>query len=280
MRCSGASGRLAPLRVGSAQEKLPRIRHVLLDDLGVGIIQDPRAARRLDELRRPLDHAVTLTGLPGFDFARRRHLEALFGARFGFHFWHFEFSLFKFAHGPYRSFALASSFAGPPRGRRLRRAALQPRTKRSEAHWPILRPRTLWVRGARCPRRAPGDHSSFGRFASGTCAVTIVDTRLTICASGWLPGGVSEAQSKKRIEDCLAASNSGQSRERSHFGELQGAACPGLFRAPNEGLNSRGLRLAPRRGVASHQQRVFPPTLSASRSDAGSCEGMLFAVSA
>ena len=68
---------------------LPRVGHVLLDDLGIAIVEDAGAARFLDELGRALDHAVTLARLARLDFAGRGHLEALFSARFGFHFWHF-----------------------------------------------------------------------------------------------------------------------------------------------------------------------------------------------
>lgn len=92
LRCSVASGRLRGAESEATNNRArhsPRIRHVLLDDLRIRLVQHACAARGLDELRRAFDHAVTLTGLTGFDLAGRRHLEALFGAALGLHFRHF-----------------------------------------------------------------------------------------------------------------------------------------------------------------------------------------------
>src|SRR5262245_64422325 len=74
-------------RIGSGQGLTPAaspgVGHVLLDDLGVGVVEHHGAARRAHELGRALDHAVTLALGLGLDLARARHLEALFGAALG-----------------------------------------------------------------------------------------------------------------------------------------------------------------------------------------------------
>src|SRR5262245_15392322 len=69
--------------------KLPVIRHVLLDDAGIALVQHHRAARLAYELRCPLDHAVTLALGLRLDLAGAGALEAFLGAALGLQLGHF-----------------------------------------------------------------------------------------------------------------------------------------------------------------------------------------------
>src|SRR3954452_23966352 len=59
-----------------------------LDVVAVGLEHHAGAAMVADLLVGPLDHAVTLAGPGGQNFAAAGDLEALFGARFGLQFGH------------------------------------------------------------------------------------------------------------------------------------------------------------------------------------------------
>src|SRR5262249_30670083 len=65
------------------------VGHVFLDDRGVRIVQHHHAACRTNELRMPLDHAMTFALGLGFDFARPSHFEALFRTALSLQFGHF-----------------------------------------------------------------------------------------------------------------------------------------------------------------------------------------------
>ena len=69
-----------------------------LDDFGISVRKDHRAARIANKLVRSLDHAVLFAGLLTADFAAGRQPEALFGARFGLHLGHFAFLASRCIH--------------------------------------------------------------------------------------------------------------------------------------------------------------------------------------
>lgn len=68
------------------------VRHELLDDVGVTILQDSGTTQVADLLVCTLDHAVLFTSLGSAHFTSSSELKALFNARFCLHLGHFHSS--------------------------------------------------------------------------------------------------------------------------------------------------------------------------------------------
>src|SRR5579863_7549792 len=68
---------------GSGEQRSGVRQEVFLDVVAVSLEQHAGAAELTNLLFRPLDHAVALAALGVHHLAGGRHLEALFGARFG-----------------------------------------------------------------------------------------------------------------------------------------------------------------------------------------------------
>src|SRR5262249_21786259 len=84
---NNSAGWLSPLAAEAG--RLAVRQEIFLDVVAVGLEQHVGAAQLANLFFGPLDHAVALARLLIEDLACAGHLEALLGARFGFHLGHF-----------------------------------------------------------------------------------------------------------------------------------------------------------------------------------------------